>query len=171
GYALLPQQGLNPFRQQFLFFQDHIRCFEVNDVQGGRAVPVARPHVLRVDRILASASSLSDTVQPFASPDQFLFKTFYHPYALSFLGALDIQGADKLFQRASEGAPYYPISTNPSDNDPTTFFKSYGPQPVVAQPYPKQDVDFASGPYAQYDWELFLHAPLLVAERLSQNRR
>lgn len=38
--------------------------------------------------------------------------------------------------------------------------------------YPKDDVDFnlQSG-YGLYNWELFFHAPLMIAERLSQNQQ
>jgi hypothetical protein len=37
--------------------------------------------------------------------------------------------------------------------------------------YPVEDVDFEDGAYAIYNWELFFHAPLLVADRLSKNQR
>ena len=38
--------------------------------------------------------------------------------------------------------------------------------------YPEEDVDFDyDGGYSLYNWELFFHAPLLIAARLSQNQR
>jgi hypothetical protein len=48
----------------------------------------------------------------------------------------------------------------------------YAPTPVVSRPYPVRDLDFSSaGAYAAYNWELFFHAPLLMAMHLSRNGR
>ncbi len=45
-------------------------------------------------------------------------------------------------------------------------------RPIVLAPYPVEDVDFdEDGAYALYNWELFFHAPLLIADRLSKNQR
>jgi len=42
----------------------------------------------------------------------------------------------------------------------------------VLQPYPVKNLDFStSGPYAIYNWEIFFHAPLLIAIHLSQNQQ
>ena len=50
---------------------------------------------------------------------------------------------------------------------------SYNPDPAyVTQPYPVKNLDFStSGPYAIYNWEIFFHAPLLIAIHLSQNQQ
>ncbi len=43
---------------------------------------------------------------------------------------------------------------------------------VVEKPIPYDDVDFeVDGSYALYNWELFFHAPLMIADRLSKNQR
>ena len=43
---------------------------------------------------------------------------------------------------------------------------------MVATPYPADDVDFSpDGAYSQYNWELFFHAPSLVAYQLMQNQQ
>jgi hypothetical protein len=49
----------------------------------------------------------------------------------------------------------------------------YGPNPsVVQQPYPVKNIDFTfDGAYSIYNWELFFHAPLLIAIHLSQNQK
>ena len=49
----------------------------------------------------------------------------------------------------------------------------YNPDPDnVLQPYPVKNLDFStSGPYALYNWEIFFHAPLLIAIHLSQNQQ
>ena len=43
---------------------------------------------------------------------------------------------------------------------------------TLIRPYPVEDIDFSfGGAYSQYNWELFFHIPLLIADRLSQNQR
>jgi hypothetical protein len=52
------------------------------------------------------------------------------------------------------------------------FKQQYAPAGVVVEPYPSGITDFdAGGFYAQYNWELFFHAPLMIADRLSKNQR
>lgn len=53
------------------------------------------------------------------------------------------------------------------------FASRYGPDGnSVRQPYPVKNFDFtASGAYSIYNWELFFHAPLLIAVHLSQNQK
>ena len=53
------------------------------------------------------------------------------------------------------------------------FEQQYAPNPgIVIQPWPAGEVDFSlHGAYSQYNWDLFFHAPLLLADRLSKNQR
>src|ERR1039458_4928304 len=53
------------------------------------------------------------------------------------------------------------------------FFSRYNPDPnFVTQPYPVKNLDFTyNGAYSIYNWELFFHAPLLIAVHLSQNQK
>lgn len=52
------------------------------------------------------------------------------------------------------------------------FIEIYGPTNVVNTNYPKEVVDFTpEGSYSQYNWELFFHAPLMIAMQLSKNQR
>ncbi|MCI0702939.1 MAG: insecticidal toxin protein [Planctomycetia bacterium] len=53
------------------------------------------------------------------------------------------------------------------------FFSAYQPnEDLVQHPYPVKDLDFTSrGAYAVYNWELFFHAPLMIAIHLSKNQR
>src|SRR4030095_5788909 len=58
-----------------------------------------------------------------------------------------------------------------------SFGKTYQPNDNVIEAgtdkfYPHEMVDFdPDGAYAPYNWELFYHAPLLIAHSLSQNQR
>lgn len=48
----------------------------------------------------------------------------------------------------------------------------YEAQDIVSELYPREDVDFSyGGSYSQYNWELFFHIPLIIADRLSKNQR
>lgn len=53
------------------------------------------------------------------------------------------------------------------------FALQYSPDVnVVDQPYPVKNIDFTyNGAYSIYNWELFFHAPLLIAVHLSQNQK
>ena len=59
---------------------------------------------------------------------------------------------------------YQPNTYQGAANGPETGF--------VAPPYPVEDIDFsATGAYSIYNWELFFHAPMLIATTLSQNQQ
>lgn len=48
---------------------------------------------------------------------------------------------------------------------------AYAPSQLVSEPYPAAEIDFSEGgPYSVYNWELFFHAPFLVATHLSKNQ-
>jgi hypothetical protein len=50
--------------------------------------------------------------------------------------------------------------------------KHYAPSSYVVYPYPVKNLDFTyNGAYSIYNWEVFFHAPLLIAVHLSQNQQ
>jgi Tc toxin complex TcA C-terminal TcB-binding domain len=57
--------------------------------------------------------------------------------------------------------------------EPIFIGSNYVPNPdIVDQPYPVKNIDFSyNGAYSLYNWELFFHAPLLIAVHLSQNQK
>jgi DNA-binding transcriptional MerR regulator len=102
---------------------------------------------------------------------QFHFKNFYHPFVCDFARLVynPIQGIPALMSRETQ-----------LKNSSFQFANTYRPTPwVVAQPddpqlpaYPKEEVDFTpDGAYSPYNWELFFHIPLLIANSLSKNQR
>src|SRR5262245_54843086 len=104
----------------------------------------------------------------------YLFDTFYHPYVCEFIKQLNRYGIDGLLNPTTAG------NWKPRQVISKQFFKDeYHPTDVVIKGnpikqdlYPKEDVDFSyGGGYSLYNWELFFHAPLLIAERLSKNHR
>jgi hypothetical protein len=109
------------------------------------------------------------------------FKPFFHAYICKFMetfskggieGLLNLynqQYSDMRFTFASGGIAGAPIPTGLTNN----FKELYGPNKHnVAEPYPMEDVDFSpAGAYSLYNWELFFHVPMLLANRLSKNQR
>jgi peptidoglycan hydrolase-like protein with peptidoglycan-binding domain len=101
---------------------------------------------------------------------EYLFTTFWHPHTCPFLASLNSGGFPALFtlenqlrtdKRAVAAPPGFTCN----------FEAIYKPDPAqVRRPYPLEDVDFTrSGAYSIYNWELFFHAPLMVATRLSRS--
>jgi hypothetical protein len=99
---------------------------------------------------------------------QLHFKTFYHPFVCDFvkLVADPLKGISALMSRATQ-----------LKDSGFSFRQSYQPTPHVLQTgtekyYPREDVDFTpDGAYSPYNWELFFHAPLLIANTLARNQR
>ncbi len=98
------------------------------------------------------------------------FHTFSHPYSTHYVTALNELGVPGLMQQDTK---------LPSDNGKT--FKdvydphfSHGrvkvPSDLAKRTYYKENVCFDRyGANALYNWELFFHAPLYIATRLSRN--
>lgn len=99
---------------------------------------------------------------------KFHFKNFYHPFVCDFAKMLynPLQGIPALMSRKTQ-----------LKDTGFNFDETYQPTFSVVEPgtdkhYPKEDVDFSpDGAYAPYNWELFFHAPLLIANALSKNQR
>lgn len=104
------------------------------------------------------------------------FKPFFHAYVCAFMEALNKGGVDGLLTLQNQwltdlwldppGGGFLRHTTN-------NFEICYQPNELnVIQPYPMEEVDFSSGgAYSLYNWELFFHVPMLIANRLSQNQR
>jgi Tc toxin complex TcA C-terminal TcB-binding domain len=94
------------------------------------------------------------------------FHTFYHPYVCDFIRALASKGIDGLLRWSQQS----PEPLQEKEND--YFLNTYQPTEFVHPVYPLDNVDFSfRGAYGHYNWELFFHAPLLIATRLTQNGR
>ena len=92
----------------------------------------------------------------------FQFEPLFHPHACRFIQTL---------RRGGIGALLSPDIQRVTDLS-TTFKAIYKPTLFVLQPHPAEDVDFTpNGSYSLYNWELFFHAILLIADSLSRDRR
>ena len=100
---------------------------------------------------------------------RFTFHRFYHPFVRSFRHTLSSGGFNAFYQPSVQTAPGDLIP----DPTPFSFSATYDPvTPTVRWGSDTDIVDFAyDAPYAGYNWEMFLHMPLFVANRLAQNQR
>lgn len=140
--------GTRPF-----FYQDQQRAWFVRpqrEWQSGWSFTTVEP---------------SDSATPYRV--RYTFHPFYHPYIRMLRRQLDRGGVEALLDRDVQLNPAaaYPGST-------FAFDSAYSPSPLVAPVTQREELDFAyAGAYSQYNWELFFHAPLLIADRLRQNQR
>lgn len=101
---------------------------------------------------------------------RYAFHRFYHPYTRLFWHQLAGGGFPALYDRALQLSP---DTIDPSGADVFSFSNTYHPvTPHVSWGENNEIVDFApDAAYSVYNWELFFHAPLYIAERLSQNQQ
>ena len=93
------------------------------------------------------------------------FHNFYHPYVCDFVRRIERDGIDGLLKWSKQG-------TTPLQNAYAEIDTIYAPTHSVVEPFPVENVDFSfGGAYSQYNWELFFHAPFLIATRLFKNNR
>lgn len=95
------------------------------------------------------------------------FWTFFHPLVCKLLSSLKQYGMDGML-----------TLDNQKLTDDGSGFDEYEPNArwVIITPrqdaVPIEDIDFRyEGAYSQYNWELFFHAPFLIATQLSKNQR
>ncbi|TXH37734.1 MAG: hypothetical protein E6Q92_10430 [Burkholderiaceae bacterium] len=89
------------------------------------------------------------------------FANLYHPLVCPLRKTLYKSGVGAMMERGQQ------LQVTNFD-----FATAFQPTAVVAQPYPVEDVDFTSdGAYSPYNWELFFHAPLMIARRLASEQR
>lgn len=113
----------------------------------------------RASNLRLFAATQSDSIID-VSGLSFQFEIFYHPYVREFINAVRRQGIDGLLNLKSQ------------QSQSLDFFDGYYPTNVVKKPDSPEQVDFSIfGSYAQYNWELFFHIPLLIADSLSKNQQ
>ena len=95
------------------------------------------------------------------------FETFFHPHLCSFLKALYRNGVSGLLARSVQQ-----LDNDALDPKKNVFKDLYSPAKIVDPALPRENVDFSTGgAYSLYNWELFFHAPLMIALSLGQNQK
>ena len=103
------------------------------------------------------------------------FFVHYHPFVRFLMETLNRDGIDGLMQRDTQRFPHggglnFDAAYNP--NHILVNLQEHPLDPSAAPLGPREEIDFSSeGAYAQYNWELFFHAPLLIADKLRTNQR
>jgi Tc toxin complex TcA C-terminal TcB-binding domain/ABC toxin N-terminal region/Neuraminidase-like domain len=121
--------------------------------------PAMRAPVTDIGGLLSAPGS-HRFVPGYRSTKHYRFEAFSHPFVCSFIRELNRAGIDALLTRANQQL------------EDDSFAAVYGPLQVVDKPYPPDQVDFTyTGAYSLYNWEVFFHAPLLVADRLMRNQQ
>jgi hypothetical protein len=164
-------QSLISFSDNALFYNDERRDYLiVRQLGPGYTQFWPDPENADPGQILDGPNGLPydppDQYQP-SSNDSFLWRFYphYHPYVGSFIKELNQKGVEGLLTRENQQLVDAPTPFS-------VFDVKYQPQDAVAHPYPRELVEFAAGgSYAPYNWELFFHGPLLVANSLSRNQR
>jgi Tc toxin complex TcA C-terminal TcB-binding domain/Neuraminidase-like domain/Salmonella virulence plasmid 28.1kDa A protein len=183
NYPILPFMAMSP--TDSFFFVDGTRAYFVipNPPQPpaaqAPAVPAANAaEVLPVDPVAAvlarsSTPGLITTAGPVVPVK---FTTFYHPFVEMLVGQLATGGVQGVLDRDVQLTPEnFTGAAQPVT--PFRFGDAYGDAqgnlpPLVIAPDPAEQIDFdVFGGYSLYNWELFFHAPLLLARRLSANQR
>lgn len=100
---------------------------------------------------------------------RFAWFPFHHPYTALFIRELNRSGVDGLLNRKLQrfAATYAPANT-------FGFTSTYRPtdSSMVDSTAESDTVDFSPhGAYSGYNWEIFFHAPMLIAAKLNQNQR
>ena len=141
----------------YFFFQDNRRCYYVDTQKyywSGSAWTPAAPS------------------NPASSPFEarYTFHRFYHPYTRLIWHQLAGGGFDDLYNPTLELTP---DQIDPTHADVFSFQSTY--QPITARVSWGEDneiLDFSPGAaYSVYNWELFFHIPLYLAQLLSQNQQ
>jgi hypothetical protein len=133
------------------FFEDSNRTFLVNSVTLSEAVPFDGKDI------------------SFYVHWRYVFDVFYHPYTCTFIKQLNRYGIDGLLRPDPKKGEA--LLSRQQIKDDAFFENEYHPK-LVLKPFPEDDVDFCSdGAYSQYNWELFFHIPLMLADQLSKNQR
>ena len=88
------------------------------------------------------------------------FYSHFHPYTDELIEKLNRDGLESLLDVNYLQTLQYDLSV------------LYAPASSFVTKFPKKEIDVSDdGPYANYNWELFFHAPLAIAVHLSNNQR
>lgn len=98
----------------------------------------------------------------------------YHPHVDDLYGDLNQYGVEGLLDPAFQTAPYKRRKQLAFLAPSETWFKNtyQANSTYLVGDLPIENIDFEeTGAFSTYNWELFFHIPLLIAERLKQNQR
>lgn len=168
SYTLVADRSKEPATpRDVLFYKDGKRTFLLERRAEQVLTRLAMSKFLKIQGLGGSAVDIQIvTGKPHVFEDAtYRARIFYHPYACTFVKRLAQHGVSGLLRWAGQAPPVQLTTADVSGE--------YAPNPeAIETPLPVEDVDFtAGGSYSAYNWELFFHAPLLVATRLDAEHR
>jgi hypothetical protein len=112
----------------------------------------------------------------------FTFQPHFHPCVDLFLAKLGSGGLPLLLSRATQlepgsaeiesGETIFQVEYEPFTLEDAQHSIDQATPTYVTDPYPVEDVDFwYGGTYSSYNWELFFHAPVFIANRLAAHQK
>ncbi|MCX9012551.1 MAG: neuraminidase-like domain-containing protein [Candidatus Methanoperedens sp.] len=129
---------------------------EISEVNDGRTFYIE----------LVTAASVTLNTNADQKGSVWAFHVFWHPQAVGFLRLLQAYGVPQLLTFQAQKLTHPALGNESCQKN---FFENYHPTLGVFSQYPVADVDFTpKGAYSDYNWEIFFHAPLLIASRLSE---
>jgi hypothetical protein len=167
--VVMPHQTLFPDTTQPFFFQDDARTYFV--VLPQNADPLTVSEIEEANKI--TGNRLAPAFPEGPGFRRYRFEPFYHPWVCNFIARVNKKGLDELLTLDSQSF----------DDVGAIFLNGYNPdimrvqvmevrQDQTLEAVTREHVDFqASGSYSIYNWELFFHAPLLIATKLTENQR
>ena len=162
GTRTLLNRAKSPFE---IVFSQHRIAFDTSELEQG---PFFYQDNVRSFFIKREWLHLMAGNQEMIQAGQYDIFPFYHPYTALFMRELNRSGLDGLLNRRIQISPqdYYPVNKfNVSSYNPGAICR-------LDKTAQKDIVDFERyGAYSIYNWEIFFHAPLLIAGKLSANQR
>lgn len=158
----LPLPG-TPERQQIDQFLTAQFPLDPSPHSDDRLIALAQQYLMRWMQFYLGRLALTLFKQ-----SRYQFRNFYHPFVCDFM---------RLVENPLKGIPALMARDNQLEDSGFSFKQTYLPTQSVIDPsteafYPREIVDFSpDGAYSSYNWELFFHAPLLIANSLSQNQK
>jgi hypothetical protein len=99
----------------------------------------------------------------------------YHPYVSNFMNAISAKGVEGLLDPEYDASNPDALSNKLRRQQVKEdfFTEIYGNRtPIVHENLPIDEIDFSpGGAYSIYNWELFFHIPMLIADKLKLNRK
>ena len=197
---LYPHQDRDFYSQRPFFFQDEQRAFfvvprvpnlrrdsndilSISEIDPGKLVAVNETEITEETQSAGNYSNLMKiekaSITPIVAftphPRKYCFQSFYHPYVCDFMFHLRKDGVDGLLRRSLQldlSEKFFKEMYDPTNavetGVPITIDGLFDLRPK----YPKEEVDFSfGGAYSLYNWELFFHVPLIIAQSLMKNQR
>lgn len=139
------------------YYEYTIEVAEAVSASPGKGFQLAMANYSTTSSSQKQNSNLSLTY----SPNLYRFHTFYHAQINDFIKILNKDGISGLLQLS-----------NQKQTNTMNFGGNYLPTNLVHSNYPKNNVQFDfTEAYSKYNWEIFFHVPMMIAQRLSENQK